>query len=228
MQQAIMYRRVSTQEQGRSGLGLAAQEEAIKRFCEMEGFEVVGEFYDIQTGKGSDALDKRPNFSAAVKMARRLKCPLVAQKIDRLARDTGLICSLMDSGLDFIVAELGVSGSKDKLNVQLRAVIAEDEARKISERTRAALAVKRVELATIGKRLGNTKNLTEAQAKGQAANKAAAAAFAKRMLPVIGKLADSGMSANAIANHLNQMRLPTMRDGKWTAKAVGRVLIHAA
>ena len=91
----IAYCRVSTAAQGRSGLGLEAQREALSRFVAAEGFEIVGEFKEVETGKGADALDRRPQLAAALAEARRRKCPIVVAKLDRLSRPHGhapIIC----------------------------------------------------------------------------------------------------------------------------------------
>jgi DNA invertase Pin-like site-specific DNA recombinase len=91
MTSAVAYYRVSTQRQGRSGLGLEAQRTAVRRFAEAEGISIVGEFTEIETGKGADALDRRPQLSAALTMARQAKCPVVVAKLDRLSRDVAFI-----------------------------------------------------------------------------------------------------------------------------------------
>jgi DNA invertase Pin-like site-specific DNA recombinase len=103
----IAYCRVSTAAQGRSGLGLEAQREALGRFVAAEGFEIGGEFTEIETGKGADALDRRPQLAAALAEARRRKCPIVVAKLDRLSRDVHFISGLMAERVQFIVAELG-------------------------------------------------------------------------------------------------------------------------
>ena len=91
MPQGVTYYRVSTQQQGRSGLGVEAQKAAIARFTEAEGIEVVGEHVEVETGKGADALDRRPQLAAALALARKAKCPVIVAKLDRLSRDVAFI-----------------------------------------------------------------------------------------------------------------------------------------
>src|SRR5271166_7089204 len=104
----IAYYRVSTREQGRSGLGLDAQRAAVARFAEAEGFEVVSEFTEIETGKGADDLDRMPQLAASLAAARRNgEAPVVVAKLDRLSRDGHFISGLMAQKTPFLVAELG-------------------------------------------------------------------------------------------------------------------------
>src|SRR4051812_26106946 len=103
----VTYCRVSTKAQGRSGLGLDAQREALVRFAAAEGFEVAREFVEVETGKGADALDRRPELAAALAEARRRRCPVAVAKLDRLSRDVHFISGLMAERVQFIVAELG-------------------------------------------------------------------------------------------------------------------------
>src|SRR4051812_18374677 len=105
MKSAVAYIRVSTARQGRSGLGLEAQQAAIQRFC--EGFAVAAERIEVETGKGADALDRRPELAAALAEAKRRKCPVLVAKLDRLSRDVAFIAGLMAQRVPFIVAELG-------------------------------------------------------------------------------------------------------------------------
>jgi DNA invertase Pin-like site-specific DNA recombinase len=107
MSEMIAYLRVSTDRQGRSGLGLDAQREAIRRFAEAEKLELAGEHVEVETGKGADALDLRPQLRIALDKARKLKCPIVVAKLDRLSRDVAFIAGLMAQRVPFVVAELG-------------------------------------------------------------------------------------------------------------------------
>src|SRR5688572_1600310 len=97
----VSYYRVSTREQGRSGLGLDAQRAAIARFAEAEGFEVVAEFTETESGKGHDALERRPQLAAALAEARRHKAPVGVAKLDRLSRDVAFIAGLMAQRVPF-------------------------------------------------------------------------------------------------------------------------------
>jgi hypothetical protein len=105
MPSAVAYYRVSTQRQGRSGLGIEAQRAAVARFAEAEGIAVIQEFTEVETGKGADALDRRPQLTAALALARQAKCPVVVAKLDRLSRDVAFIAGLMVQRVPFIVAE---------------------------------------------------------------------------------------------------------------------------
>ena len=107
MQSAISYVRVSTEKQGRSGLGIEAQRNAIARFADAEGFQVVDEFVEVETGKGADALDRRPELSAALAAARKAGSPVIVAKLCRLSRDVHFISGLIAHKVPFIVAELG-------------------------------------------------------------------------------------------------------------------------
>src|SRR3954453_20118462 len=104
---AAAYIRVSTSTQGKSGLGIEAQREAIARFCGSEGYEVDAEFVEVETGKGADALERRPQLAAALARARRLKGPIIVAKLDRLSRDVHFISGLMSQRVPFVVAEAG-------------------------------------------------------------------------------------------------------------------------
>ena len=157
MRQAVIYRRVSTSEQGKSGLGLEAQTEAITRFCEAEEFEVAGEFEEVASGKLP--VEARPGLAAALEKARRLRCPIIVSKLDRLSRDVAFISGLMARNVPFIVAELGAN--TDPFILHLYAALSEKERRMIRERTRIALAVKKAN----GAKLGNRTNMAEARAK---------------------------------------------------------------
>ena len=215
MKPAVIYRRVSTSEQGKSGLGLEAQASALARFCAAEGFEVVAGFDDV--GSGKLGLEGRPGLTAALARAARLKCPVIVSKLDRLSRDVAFISGLMARGVPFVVAELGAD--TDPFILHLYAALSEKERKMISQRTKDALG------PMVGTGLlGNKTNLAEAQARGCAGNAAASAAFASRVMPLVGRLKSSGLSMNAIAGQLNASNMPTMRGGRWTAKAVSRVV----
>ena len=144
----VAYYRVSTREQGRSGLGLEAQRAAILRFVEIEGLEIVTEFTETETGKGHDALDRRPQLAAALAEARRRdKCPVVVAKLDRLSRDVHFVSGLMAHHVPFVVAELGTDA--DPFMLHLWAALAEKERRFISERTKVPLRPLRLEASRL-------------------------------------------------------------------------------
>jgi DNA invertase Pin-like site-specific DNA recombinase len=130
--QIVGYIRVSTARQGKSGLGLEAQREALARFAAAEDLEIVAEYLEVETGKGSDALDRRPELAAALADARRLKCPIIVAKLDRLSRDVHFISGLMAHKVAFIVAELGADA--DPFMLHRYAALAEKERRLIGER----------------------------------------------------------------------------------------------
>ena len=222
MKQAVVYLRVSTERQGRSGLGIEAQRDIITRFAQAESVELVGEFVEVETGKGTDALDCRPQLAAALVQARKAKCPVVVAKLDRLSRDVHFISGLMAKGVPFVVAAMG--GSTDPFMLHIYAALAEQERRMISERTKAALAAKKAQ----GAQLGNRTNLPEAQAKAVAATKAQANAFALNVLPLIDQVRECGATSyNAIAKQLNVRGVRTARGGIWQATTVRNIILRA-
>jgi DNA invertase Pin-like site-specific DNA recombinase len=207
---AIAYTRVSTAQQGRSGLGLEAQEAALARFAEAEGYNLLQTFSEVETGKGSDALERRRQLSAALSAAKAhgKGTPIIVAKLDRLSRDVHFISGLMTHRTPFIVAELGADA--DPFMLHLYAALAEKERRLISQRTKDALAVRKAQ----GVKLGGL------NAKG-VRNRDEAAARAQALRPVLEELA--GKSARAIAEELNNRGVATPAGGRWHALTVIRV-----
>jgi DNA invertase Pin-like site-specific DNA recombinase len=216
MKPAIAYVRCSTQEQGKSGLGLTAQVDAIQAFAAVEGFEIVDVFTEIASGKLG--LDDRDGLRNALAKAKQLKCPVIVSKLDRLSRDVAFISGLMAKGIPFIVTELGID--TDPFVLHLFAALGEKERKLIGSRTRAALAA----LKAKGAVLGNRTNLSEAQAKGQATNKEKAKAFAAKMLPIINQYRAQNMSLAAIADELNKLGIKTALNGVWHQSTISRLL----
>jgi DNA invertase Pin-like site-specific DNA recombinase len=217
----IAYLRVSTVSQGRSGLGLDAQRAAVARFAEAEGQVILAEYVEVETGKGADALDRRPVLRAALAQARKAKASIVVAKLDRLSRDVEFISGLMSHKVAFIVAELGADC--DPFMLHIYAALAQKERALISERTRAALARKKA----AGGQLGNLTSLPTARKNGAVTIQATANAFAANVLPVIASIRASGVTTlQAIAEVLNTRGIPTARGGAWHASGVRNVLLR--
>ena len=204
----VSYVRVSTSQQGKSGLGLEAQRAAIAQFCKREGFTVGAEFTEIETGKGADALARRPKLAAAIKAARKIKGPVVVAKLDRLSRDVNFISGLMVHKVPFITVELGAD--TDPFLLHLFAALAERERRIIGERTRLALAAAKARGVKLG---GSNRQSVE--------NREAALARAMKLRPVLAEIAS--MSNHAAAAELNKRGVATPAGGRWHALTVGRV-----
>jgi DNA invertase Pin-like site-specific DNA recombinase len=210
---AIMYARVSTGRQGRSGLGLEAQQAAVGAFAAQHRFKLAGEYIETETGKGHDALTRRPKLAAALAHAKKLKAPVIVSKLCRLGRDVAFISGLMANRVPFIVAELGPD--VDPFMLHIYAAVAQKERSLIAARTSEALqAAKRR-----GVKLGKT---GKQRAKE---NKASAEAQAKSLEPIIRELRAAGItSVRAIAAELNDRKVPTARGGEWHATSVVRLL----
>jgi DNA invertase Pin-like site-specific DNA recombinase len=214
----IGYIRVSTARQGRSGLGLEAQQASLIKFADAEGVEIVANFVEVETGKGSDAMSRRPQLAAALAEARRRRCPIVVAKLDRLSRDVHFISGLMAHKVPFVVTELGTDA--DPFMLHLYAALAEKERAMISQRTRDALKAAKAR----GVVLGNP-NLADVRQSATASVKAAADRFAKNIAPVIREIRSTGIVSNrAVARTLNARGVATARGGQWTAVQVGSIL----
>ncbi|SHN86935.1 recombinase family protein [Bradyrhizobium erythrophlei] len=214
MQSAIAYIRVSTGRQGRSGLGLAAQQAAIDRFAEDEGFDLIETFQEVETGKGADALERRPQLAAALRVAKQYstklhKPPIIVAKLDRLSRDVHFISGLMAHKTPFIVTELG--RNVDPFMLHIHAAVAEQERRRISEPTRDALAAKKAQgVALGGANAGTMRTHAEAQQRAEG-------------LRTVFKELSGLRSARAIAAALNERKIATPTGGKWSAVTVIRI-----
>jgi DNA invertase Pin-like site-specific DNA recombinase len=222
MSNVVAYYRVSTERQRRSGLGIEART-AVQRFAEAEGLEINSEYVEAETGKGADALDRRPQLAAALNAARVKKCPVVVAKLDRLSRDVAFVAGLMAQRVPFIVAELG--SDADPFMLHLYAALAEKERRLIGERTRLALAAKKA----TGARLGNPRNLDEAGALGRQTLGTEADRLAANVLPIVLEIRAAGARGlGAIATALNRRGVRTARGGRWHVSTVRNLLLRTA
>ncbi len=209
----VCYCRVSTPAQGVSGLGLEAQSAAVRGMLK-PGDAMIASFVEIESGKRSD----RPELAKALAECKRRKATLAIAKLDRLARNVHFISGLMESGVDFVCAD---SPEADRTFLQMAAVFSEWEGRKISERTRDALAAAKAR----GVKLGNPVNLSEAAAKGREATQAQADQFAANVIPVIDAIKSSGITTLAgIASALNNRGVKTQRGGSWFPTTVVNVV----
>jgi len=214
---AVGYVRVSTAEQGRSGLGLDAQRAAIEAFAKAEGFKLGRVYQEVVSGKGGAVadrqLDRRPQLNAALRAARKAKGPVIVSKLDRLSRDVHFISGLMAHRVAFVVTELGAD--VDPFVLHLFAALAEKERKLISERTKAGLRQAKAR----GVKLGGA-NAQSAE------NKAAALQRAEALRPLLAELA--GLSDRAIAAALNDRNVATPSGGRWHAQTVQRVRARLA
>jgi DNA invertase Pin-like site-specific DNA recombinase len=144
----VGYVGVSTSKQGKSGLGIDAQREALERFSAAEGFQLGRVLVEVETGKGIDAVDRRPQLAAALNEARRQRCAVAVAKLDRLSRDVSFISGLMARRVPFVVAELGPD--VDPFILHLFAALAEKERAMIATRTKAALAAAKARGVALG------------------------------------------------------------------------------
>lgn len=214
----ITYIRVSTSQQGRSGLGIEAQRVALSNFAKAEGFDVVREFVEVETGKGADALDRRPQLKAALAAARKYRCHVAVSKLDRLSRDVHFISGLMAHKVPFLVAELGPD--VDPFVLHLFAALAEKERALISTRTRQALEAAKAR----GVALGSPK-LHVARKSAVASITAGAARHAANILPIIREAQSAGATTlRQIAGALNARGIATARGGQWHAMSVKNML----
>ena len=208
MKPIVSYIRVSTGKQGKSGLGIEAQREAIARFAAAGGLEVLTEFVEVETGKGSDALDRRPRLAEALAKAKRAKVPVVVAKLCRLSRDVAFISGLMAQRVAFIVAELGPN--VDPFMLHIYAALAEKERTMISERTRIALAAAKARGAKLGS--PTTPGIMKDRS----------AAFAETLRAVVEPIAH--LPSRVLATRLNADGVKTATGGEWSSRTVLRLL----
>jgi DNA invertase Pin-like site-specific DNA recombinase len=219
--QIIGYVRVSTDKQGKSGLGIEAQKQALERFAAAEGFELDRVYVEIETGKGADALDRRPQLAAALKEARRQRCSIAVAKLDRLSRDVAFISGLMAKRVPFLVADLGPD--IDPFVLHLFAALAQKERALISKRTTEALAAAKAK----GVVLGNPQ-IERAREKAVAKITDRADQRAANVIPIMRQIQRSGAtSLRQIAEALNARGINAPRGGQWHATSVRNVMARA-
>lgn len=209
----IAYYRVSTVKQGRSGLSLDAQRKSVADYLNGGSWTLHGEFTEVESGRKSD----RPQLAAALDMCRMTGAVLVIAKLDRLARDAHFLLGLSKAGVEFVAADMPTA---NRLTVGIMALVAEEEARAISARTKAALAAAKARGIT----LGGFRGYKVDGAAGSAALRANADSFAASCLPMVRAMQANGLSLGRIAAALTEQGIRTRRGGAWTATAVNNLL----
>lgn len=215
----ISYHRVSTEKQGRSGLGLEAQKKAVADYLNGGEWELLHEFIEIESGRRKD----RPQLKAALDMCKREKATLVIAKLDRLARNVAFVATLLEGRIKFVCCDMPEA---DSTMLHIYSAMAEREAIKTSERTKSALAAAKAR----GKQLGwsmpfRIAEQRDASKRGAASNRRQAQQFASNVVPVVESIRAAGVNSLAsIATALNARGIATARGGKWHAATVQRLL----
>lgn len=213
--QFIAYYRVSTAKQGQSGLGLEAQQAAVAAYLTGCTSTLAGEFTETETGKGANALETRPRLKAALDACRKHKATLIIAKLDRLARNVHFVTGLLETGCDFVAADMPQA---NKVMIQMHAVMSEWERDQISARTKAALTAAKARGVALGTtaRANLKQNL---EARTDAAN-----AFAERLSGVLLGFKAAGMTQRQMVDQLNNLGISAARGGEWSLAQVQRVL----
>jgi DNA invertase Pin-like site-specific DNA recombinase len=211
----VSYLRVSTNRQGRSGLGLEAQRKAVTTYLNGGRWDLVAEFVEHETGKGSNALAKRPQLRAALALAKKQRATLVIAKLDRLSRNMAFTAQLMDAGVDFVAVD---NPHASRLTLHILAAVAEHEREMIAERTKAALAASKARGTVLG---AHGKVLAE-QRKAEALDRLASVAGRLQALKA------EGLTMRAIADRLNGEGIASPGGGVWQAGNVHRSLARLA
>jgi DNA invertase Pin-like site-specific DNA recombinase len=222
----IAYYRVSTAKQGQSGLGLEGQKAAVEQYAKATGARIVASYREVESGKLAD----RPELTRALAHAKRSKATLVVAKLDRLARNVAFLSAMMRSGADFIACD---NPNANKLTVHILAAVAEDEAERISARTKAALEAAKARGVKLGSaRPGHWHGREQARIAGLAKGRLASAkviteraseAYAD-LAPSMKQWRDEGLTLQAIAERLNAEGHTTRRGKPWNPVQVSRVL----
>jgi len=205
----VGYLRVSKERQGRSGLGIEAQQASIAAFVAANNYQLAASFIEVETGKGFDALDRRPKLRAALERAKALNCPIIIAKLDRLSRNVAFISSLMESRVRFLIAAMP---NAPTVMLHVYAAFAEEERRMIAQRTKEALAAAKAR----GTRLGSPTIGARSRARADA--------NAERLRAFVQPLAIAGISASEIARRLNASKITTANGKGWHPVTVVRLL----
>ncbi len=208
----VAYYRVSTQQQGHSGLGLDAQKKAVMDYLDGGKWALLKGFTEIETGKGSNAMERRPVLKEAIAFAKKNKATLIIAKLDRLARNVLFIATLMESKVKFVCADMPEANT---LTIQIMAAMAEYESKRISERTSEALAQAKAR----GVRLGNPNLHIDNTARIQRADD-----FARNLRPTIQAYINNGLTHRQIVEQLNKTGVKTPRGKEWHVMSLQRVI----
>ncbi len=229
MSKIVAYYRVSTKKQGKSGLGLDGQKEAVADYSRRNSCKLLTEYLEVETGKSKS----RPELLKAIAHAKRSKAKLVVAKLDRLARNVAFTSALMESNIDFLACD---NPHANKFTIHILAAVAEHEAEQISQRTKVALAAAKKRGVKLGSsRPGHWKGKEHQRQAGLKKARTAAARVHREtfddeyadLFPVVRELRDDGKSLQAIADELNDMGHTTRRGKCWNRMQVSRVLIRA-
>lgn len=213
----VAYYRVSTQKQGRSGLGLDAQKEAVRIFLNGGSWDLVAEVVEVESGKKDD----RPKLTEALRLCRLHGARLLIAKLDRLSRDAYFLLGLQKSGVQFTAADMPEA---NEMVVGIMAVVAQAERKMISARTKEALAAAKARGTVLGGHRGVIPS-RDAQEAGRASQVARAQARVTDLAPVVHEIRAEGVtSLGGIAKGLNARGIPTARGGSWSSMQVSRIL----
>jgi DNA invertase Pin-like site-specific DNA recombinase len=220
----VTYLRVSTDRQGRSGLGLEAQRKAVAEYVAGKG-EILAEYVEVESGKKND----RPQLARALAEAKRAGAVLLIAKLDRLARNVAFIANLLEAGVEIAAADMPQA---NRFLLHVMAAVAEHEAQAISDRTRAALAAAKARGVALGWSIpGRQEEQRQAAQKGAERNARAADQHAANVLPIVRQIAAGGASLRGVADELNARGIKTARGGLWHAATVrnlvGRAVAHS-
>jgi DNA invertase Pin-like site-specific DNA recombinase len=214
-QRYVAYHRVSTQKQGLSGLGLEAQQSAVRAFLSGTTAIMVKEFTETETGKGANALETRPQLKAALEACRKHKATLIIAKLDRLARNVHFVTGLLETGVDFVAADMPHA---NKVMIQMHAVMSEWERDQISARTKAALAAAKARGVALGV-TGRANLKQNIEARTDAAN-----AFAEKVSGVLLGFKAAGMTQRRMVEELNQLNIKAPKGGAWSLAQLQRMV----
>jgi DNA invertase Pin-like site-specific DNA recombinase len=218
----VAYYRVSTDQQGQSGLGLEAQQATVRAYAQRTGCRIVASYQEVESGRKAD----RPELAKAMDHAKLARATLVIAKLDRLSRNVAFLATLMDSGAEFVACD---NPNATRLTLHILAAVAEDEARKGSQRTKDALAAAKARGVKLGgRRPGHERMSPESRLRaataGATSNRLAADSYYRSLAPRVQELRLSGLTQQAIADRFNGEGLTTQSGGPWTQVAVLRVL----